>query len=371
MGRQVDTAKDPLLELLLDVRTVFNPGSALSLTLEAALQDVGRQAAVAWVALPEADGGLVIEHVLGQRTDELDGLDVGTGQGLTGHVFDRARVHWVDEYIAAASITHEFDTVIEAERIQRMIAAPLTVGSSVLGVLSIGRRDAGEFGDATIARVEALAERASCALGIARAARDNASAAALAERRRISEDLHDGVGALLFSLLSRTDRLQRCLDRAELVDEMASLQAELGQVSSMVSSMVSQWHADASQDVQAEVKGIVEDFERRSGVQATAVFLGTIPRLDGDRVQAVTRLVGVALSNVERHATARWASVTVSGMPGELTVAVVNDGPSPVVVVPGVGLGGAEDRIARLGGSLRHASDEDGTGFTVRARIPL
>jgi len=371
MGRHVEASKDPLLDLLLDVRSVFDPGTVLSMTLEAALRDVGRQMAVAWVALPDDGAGLVIEHVLGQRTSTLDRLGVGTGQGLTGQVFNRARVQWVNHYIAAPSITHEFDAVIEAERIQRLIAAPLRVESSVLGVLSIGRRDAGEFGDTTIAQVEVLAQKASLALGIARAARDRATAAALAERRRISEDLHDGVGALLFSLVSRADRLQRRLGRAELADEMATLQAELGQVSSMVRSLATQWHADASQDVQAEVQGVVEDFERRSGVHATTVFLGAVPPLDAARVQAVTRFIGVALSNVERHAVARWVSVTLSGMPGELTVAVVNDGPSPTVVVPGVGLGGAEERIVRLGGSLAHHSDEDGTGFTVRARIPL
>ncbi len=362
---------DPLLGTLLDVRTVFDSDSALTCTLREALDGPTSRTAVAWVALPEPDGGIVIEHVLGQSTDSLPRLDIRSGQGLTGRVFERARVHWVEEYVDSESITHEFDAIIDAERICRMIAAPLSVGDSVLGVLSVGRRDIGSFGDEMIARVEQLAYRASVALTIAKTARDNAAAAALAERRRVSEELHDGIGALLFSLASRTERLQRRVTRSDIAEEITMLADQLSQVNSIVRSMISEWHTSASTDTQAEVQGIVEDFERRSGVRATALFLGNVPALDIARMQAVTRFVGVALSNVERHSAARRVTVTVSGLPDQLAVAVSNDGPAPVNLVPGVGLGGAEERIARVGGTFTHVSEDDETGFTVRVRIPL
>ncbi|MFC9664058.1 GAF domain-containing sensor histidine kinase [Nocardia sp. NPDC127606] len=368
---QDSAPSDPLLGTLLDVRTIFDPRSTLTSTLQEALAAESRGSVVAWVALSEPDGGVVIEHVLGHLTDTLGGLDVGVGQGLTGRVFEQVRVHWVEEYVAAASITHEFDSIIEAERIRRMIAAPLSVDDEVLGVLSVGRRDPGDFGDNMIADVERLARRASLALTLARTARANAAAAALAERRRVSEELHDGVGALLFSLASRTERLQRRVEQSELAAEVTVLANELGQVSSLVRSMVSEWHASASADVQAEVQSVVADFERRSNLPATVLFLGSVPPLDSARMQAVTRFVGVALSNVERHANARRVTVTVSALPGQIAVAVFNDGPAPLTVVPGIGLGGAEERIARVGGALTHIAEDDGTGFTVRARIPL
>lgn len=362
---------DLLLETLLDVRTIFDPASTLTSTLRAALAGDGRASAVAWVALPEDDGGLVIEHVLGQRTPALERLDVGQGQGLTGKVFERASVHWVDDYTGADTITHEFDAIIESERIRRMIAAPLTVHDTVLGVLSVGRRDAGDFADRTIDDVVNLARQASTALGIARETRAMSAAAALAERRRVSEELHDGVGALMFSLLSRADRLERRSASTYLTDDVHEIQRELGEVSSLVRALVSEWHESASTDLRSELLDVVEDFERRSGIGASLVFLGSVPALDAARIQALTRFVGVALSNVERHASARRVSVTASGLPGHVSVAVSNDGPSPDRVVPGVGLGGAEARIARLGGTLTHIGDEDDGGFTVRARIPL
>lgn len=362
---------EPLLGMLLDVRVVFDPGSSLTATLENALGE-DRHSAVAWVALPEPAGrGLVIEHVLGQRTEELSKLGVAAGRGLTGRVFQREAVHWVEQYSAADSITHEFDAIIEAERIRRMIAAPLRVNEELLGVLSVGRRDHGAFGDDTIARVEQLAQAASAALVIARAARDNAAASALAERRRLSEELHDGVGALLFSLSARTERLSGTLDLGELRGEVAAMGEELGQVGSLVRDLVGQWHDSATDDLQAEVRGVAEDFERRSTIETTTVFLGSLPPLDGARMQAITRFVGVALSNVERHASAQRATVTVSGLPGQVTVAISNDGPAPASIEPGVGLRGVEERFARLGGALDFPAEEVADGFTVRARIPV
>lgn len=360
-----------VLDALLDIRTVFDPRSALTLTLREVVEAEGRQTAVTWVALPDPAGGLVIEHVLGQRTSQLDCLDIRQGQGLTGHVFAQSSIHWVEEYAEAASITHEFDHIIEAERVRRMIAAPLSIEQEVLGVLTVGRRDTGPFADRTIAHIEQLAERASLALGIARRSRDNAAAAALAERRRISEEIHDSVSALLFSISSRTEKVHRRAADLELARELEALQHEVAQVGGMVQDLIHGWHASATTDLRAEIQGTVDDFRRRTGIDAIAVFLGGLPALNSARVEAVVRFVGVTLANVERHSTATRATVTATALPDQLTVAVSNDGPAPPRVRPGIGLTSAETRIARLGGRVSIVDDDATEGFTIRARIPL
>lgn len=360
---------DPMLEVLLDVRAVFDPRSTIASALHSAVDDVRHGSAVAWVALPDPAGGLMIEDVLGERTEALGGLAVASGQGVTGRVFAQREIHWVNEYPGAGSITHDFDLIIEAERIRRMIAAPLTVDTVDLGVLSIGRRDDGEFGDVAVARVEALAKMVSTALGVQRASRTQAAAAAVAERRRIGEELHDGVSSMLFAMISRTDRLSRHVG-PDLSHEIDDLQAQLTEVSSMVRMIVEQWHAAGSDDVLAEVKGIAQNFEHRSGIETTTVFLGSIPPVDNERMQAVSRFVGVALANVERHSQARRVTVTVSSLPGSVSIAIANDGPAPQGVVPGVGLNGAASRVERLGGQFTRIVEDDGAGFTVRAQIP-
>ena len=365
-----DSADDPLLGTILDIRTVFDPVSAFSATLREAVGGTEPRDGVAWVALPDPGAGLVVEHVLGESTRGLDRLAVGVGQGLTGRVFDRAAVQWVNDYAGAVSISHDFDRLINAEGVRRMIAAPLRPGSDVLGVLTVGRRDDGRFGDDEIGRIEKLAREAGLTLEIARRNRASARAASLAERRRLSEELHDGVGALLFSLTSRTERLQQRFATSADGEGIDQLQSELAEVSRLVRTLASGWHVGATTDLPAELQGMVEDFEARSGVEGVCVFLGPVPELDATRRMALTRFVGVTLSNVERHARARHVSVAVASLPGQLTVSVSNDGPAPTLVVPGVGLGGAAERIARVGGEVQAITD-DPSGFTVRARIPL
>ncbi|MCI9887778.1 hypothetical protein JT358_04775 [Micrococcales bacterium 31B] len=115
---------DPLLSTLLDIRTVFDPETAVARTLRDAVGGENPSSAVVWVALRDPGSGLVIEHVLGQRTHELDRLDIPIGQGLTGKVFERASIHWLEEYSESAAISHEFDEIIEAELVRRMVAAP-------------------------------------------------------------------------------------------------------------------------------------------------------------------------------------------------------------------------------------------------------
>lgn len=220
-----------------------------------------------------------------------------------------------------------------------------------------------------MARVEALAKLASSALRVQRASRAQAVAAALAERRRSGEELHAGVSSMLFALISRTDCLTRTVGPA-LSQEIVDIQSQLAEVIAKVRLLVEQWHSSGSDDVLAEVQGTAQNFQRRSGIETTTVLLGSVPAADNERMQAVSRFVGVVLANVERHSQARRVTVTVFSVPGSVSIAISNDGPAPQGVVPGAGLGGAASRVERLGWQLTCIAEDDGVGFTVRAQIP-
>lgn len=372
MKTLVDSSQaDAVFDTLLDLHTVFDPGSAIMTTLRNAMGRESVLDAVAWVTLPTPSQGLLVQQVLGHRTEGLVRLEVGVGRGLTGRVFERGSMHWVEQYFDATSITHDFDEIIQSERVFRMIAAPLRVEDSILGVLTVGRRDQGHFADRLVVQVESLAQRAALALGIAQRSRAAAEAAALAERQRLSAEIHDGLSALLFSMASRSDAMQRNSTERALVAELETLQNEILEAGNLVRSLVAQWHDSASGDLGAEVHQMVEEFEARTGIQAVAVVLGSVPPLDGPRMKSLVRFVNVALANVDRHAAATRATVTVASLPTQISVVVSNDGPAPVEVVPGVGLRSVEQNLLRLGGSLSTVPDVDEGGFTIRARLPL
>jgi hypothetical protein len=92
---------------------------------------------VAWFAAP-AGGQLVLGQVHGARTRALPGLIVATGRGLTGKAAANARPEFVDDYLAADTITHDFDRIVAGESITRMLAVPVRCGYRIIGVLTVG-----------------------------------------------------------------------------------------------------------------------------------------------------------------------------------------------------------------------------------------
>ncbi|HWI05823.1 MAG TPA: ATP-binding protein, partial [Acidimicrobiales bacterium] len=81
-------------------------------------------------------------------------------------------------------------------------------------------------------------------------------------------------------------------------------------------------------------------------------------------------LVAEALTNVNKHAKARRATVRATVADGTLRVAVSDDGIGGAGGAPGSGLEGLADRVTALGGQLLIES-EAGGGTTVSADIPL
>jgi LuxR family transcriptional regulator, regulator of acetate metabolism len=136
---------------------------------------------VAWFAAP-AGGQLVLGQVHGARTRALPGLMVAAGRGLTGKAAANARPEFVDDYFAAETITHDFDRVVAAESITRMLAVPVGRGDRILGVVTIGARSPGKFSDRRIDMVTARAGELEQVLRLI-GEHDQRLAAALARQR--------------------------------------------------------------------------------------------------------------------------------------------------------------------------------------------
>lgn len=80
-------------------------------------------------------------------------------------------------------------------------------------------------------------------------------------------------------------------------------------------------------------------------------------------------IVSEALANVAKHATASAAEVSISRLPGRLTVRVSDDGAGGARPEGGSGLRGLADRVASAGGVLR-VDSPPGAGTRLEADIP-
>ncbi|MBW0115216.1 GAF domain-containing sensor histidine kinase [Pseudonocardia abyssalis] len=343
--------------------------------LDAALGLLVVDGDVAWMAEPASDGGyLVLRRVRGDRTGLLRGLRVPRGLGLTGKVHGSGGPAWVDDYFRSTDITHTFDGHIEAEAVRRLLAVPVRRHGRPLGVLAVGARTDGAFGDRAVARAGAVADHAALAVAVAERARLAREVAVHEERSRIAAELHDSVGALLFAIGSGVAGLAETADGdPELTDRLERLRRQADEASTALRDSLRTLRASpAALALSVALRADCTAFADRTGVPAELVVLDDVPPdLPRSRHEVLVAAVREALLNVEKHAAASAVVVTAGRRPrGGVVVAVTDDGVGlPPDHVPGLGLTSTADAVGRLGGTVRVVSDPDG-GTTWRIDLP-
>ncbi len=188
--------------------------------------------------------------------------------------------------------------------------------------------------------------------------------AALAERERIGRDLHDLLGHTLSLVAIKSELAGKLVER-----DPAAARRELDEVSRVAREALTQ--------VRSAVTGI-----RAAGLGAELASARLLLEADSVELQyalAPVRLppeietvlaltVRESVTNIQRHARARHAEVTLSSTPREVKLCISDDGRGGAIA-PGNGLSGMRERIEALGGRLRIESAPGST--RLEACIPL
>ena len=202
-----------------------------------------------------------------------------------------------------------------------------------------------------------------------RDARSRIIEAADAERRRIERDLHDGAQQRLVAL-ALTLRLAE--KRAAEGDQAA---AELVRQAGDEAGLALKELRDLARGIHPAIltnRGLaaaLQDLAGRSSVPVDVVAAPT-ERLPDQVEAAAYFVVSECLANVDKHAQATSATVSVEPVDGQLVVCVSDDGVGGAKPDGGSGLQGLEDRVGALDGTTAVES-RPGEGTTVRAAIPL
>lgn len=355
-----------------DLSAYLDRHAAMRLTLSRLLDGTGD---VGWIGTNQDGSGVRLDATDGDRSGSLRGLIVPGGQGLTGKVLASTRSEWVDDYSRSESITHIFDRQIEQEGIRRLLAAPLIWDGRVLGVIAVGSRDEGEYGDRSIERVERIAEQAALAQSIADGAALARQLAVQNERTRLSAELHDNVGALLYAIGSRVEGIAELagVSDPELTNQIERLRGHAAAASSALrESLRTLRSPPASLGMVAALDGDRLAFTERTAVPAELVVVDEPPHIPHSRSEVIITGVREALLNIEKHADASAVVITVVAGRSHLTVAVTDDGTGlPRPLRRGIGLTKTQDAVERLGGTLDVASATPDDGTTWRIRMPL
>lgn len=188
----------------------------------------------------------------------------------------------------------------------------------------------------------------------------------IAERVRISRDLHDLVGHHLTALSLNLEVASHVADgkAKEHVDQAASIaRLLLADVREVVSDM----RSDDQVDLRAALRTLAE------GVPELDIHLDIPDELsttDPRRAQLLLRCAQEVITNTVRHAQASnlWICLT-SGSDG-LVLRARDDGLGSPDLHPGNGINGMRERLRELGGRLDIAT-RPGAGFQIKAWLPL
>jgi signal transduction histidine kinase len=215
-----------------------------------------------------------------------------------------------------------------------------------------------------------MAERLSDSIAEQRALAERN--ARLAERSRISRELHDSISQDLFSISALAGGLRKALPaESEVQPQLETLVRTVGSTIQEMRALLLELRPTA-----LEEKGLVpaladlcEAYEVRVGVQVRR-DLEPVP-LGPAGEQAIFRIAQEGLSNAVRHSEADQIELRLrrSGEEAELLVADNGRGFDPEATTYGLGLRLMDERVRELGGSLAIDSG-DGHGTRLRVLLP-
>jgi len=188
----------------------------------------------------------------------------------------------------------------------------------------------------------------------------------IAERVRISRDLHDLVGHHL-TALSLNLEVASHLVSGTAQDHVRQAQSVAKLLLSDVREVVSQLRENDNIDLTEALKTLVE------GVPGLAIHLDMPPRFSVDdplRAQVLLRCAQEIITNTVRHAGASWLSLSLSQGEDGLRLQASDDGRGSTGAVPGNGLRGMRERLSACGGRVDIIT-APGQGFALDVRIPL
>jgi PAS domain S-box-containing protein len=203
-----------------------------------------------------------------------------------------------------------------------------------------------------------------------------------AERRRVSQELHDGVSQLLATVRLRVDTVEAALP-PERIEDRATLSRAgelIGKAIDDIRRITRNLRPNELDDLGLlpALRGAVEEFMARTGI--SVAFSSRLPetRLPAQIELNLYRIVQEALTNVEKHAKASKVIIELRQPESEIVLHIKDDGvgvkASPADAqkqrAGGLGLLNMAERAAACNGTCE-IRKKPGVGVEIIVRIPF
>ena len=249
----------------------------------------------------------------------------------------------------------------------------------VLGVLVLGRATT-PYAPAEVDFAATLGEYLAGMLQKS-ASSDIVARTATNERRRIAQELHDGLAQELTGVVLALEGCQRALDRdpsvlgPQLAKAARDARATLSDVRQYMAAL-RQTEETGGLNLPVAVARLVDDLRRQSGLHVDLEETGQQRELEPYVERSLIRIVGEGLRNVAQHAGASNAKVVLRYDEEQVVATIEDDGKGfdsnelETAEERGhYGIVGMRERAEGVGGQLVVRS-ESGRGTIVRASIP-
>jgi signal transduction histidine kinase len=257
------------------------------------------------------------------------------------------------------------------------LGVPIVAPEGVIGAFYLTEKiDAPDFTDEDEELIGLLAAHAAIAITNARLYEQSRELSIVAERNRLSLDLHDAVSQRLFGLVLNAETASTLLERDPRAasTQVAKLREQAQEALDELRSLVFELRP-----LDLEKDGICGALRKHvdmlSRLQQQQIELDVADDIAADEIRdrEVLRIAQEALQNALKHADAQHIAVRLRADDGLLLLEVEDDG---VGFEPDaanlrsrrLGLTSMEERAARLGGNLRIRSAPGG-GTTVRLEV--
>lgn len=195
------------------------------------------------------------------------------------------------------------------------------------------------------------------------------------ERRRLGQDVHDGVCQQLTGALLRCEALQRRLGKGETLAG-----GELSEVSSLLEEAIDEAHDVAEglsplephpQAFAEALRVLAKRTQRLSAIRCDFIATGNVLVNEPATAQHLYRIAQEALNNAVRHSQASRIVVELSGEDGELLLQVQDDGAGFPAEIPngGMGLRSMASRAQMVDGEFTVTRAAEG-GTRLSCRVP-
>jgi signal transduction histidine kinase len=198
------------------------------------------------------------------------------------------------------------------------------------------------------------------------------------ESNLLSRELHDELGQMLTGLKMDLSLIASRLDEGspELKQRVASSLALVDESMSSVQSIAARLRPRILDELGllSALDWLVQDFRERSGIDTDFIVNAHVDTLLPEEATAVFRIVQESLSNIARHAEAKFIDVSLELQDDWLAVEIRDDGKGlhreQETNYDSIGLLGMRERALAVGGKLSVTS-VSGKGTLVSLRLPL